>query len=381
MNFLFVCGGSAGHINPALAIAEELRRKAPDSKILFAGADKTPEKRLIPEAGFDLVNIRMSGLRRGFSPGDILHNMKTAYNLFTASIKSAKILREYKPDAVIGTGGYINYPVLKKAAKMGIATYVLEPNAYPGLAVRMLSSIVDKIFVTYKGLESSYKRPERIVYTGTPLRSEFLEKTSDSEKDAESTSNQKERPLVVSFWGSLGAANMNNIMLDLIKQNVQECRFNHIHATGISSSAEVMKARLKDMGVTEIKPPLADIRGYIDDMSAVMRDADIVVSRAGASTIVELTSSGKPAVLIPSPNVTENHQEENAKQLQEAGGAVMIVESECTGELLFDTVTSLLKNTEKLERMSKALKTLSVRDAAARIVDIILGDAKIKNRS
>jgi UDP-N-acetylglucosamine--N-acetylmuramyl-(pentapeptide) pyrophosphoryl-undecaprenol N-acetylglucosamine transferase len=368
MNFLFVCGGSAGHINPALAIAEELRRKMPESGILFVGADKTLEKRLIPEAGFGLINIRMSGLRRGFSPGDILHNIVTTWNLFTASVKSKILLEEYRPDAVIGTGGYINYPVLKKAAKMGIATYVLEPNAYPGLAVRMLSSIVDKIFVTY-------------VYTGTPLRSEFLEKTSDSEKDAESTSNQKERPLVVSFWGSLGAANMNNIMLDLIKQNVQECRFNHIHATGISSSAEVMKARLKDMGVTEIKPPLADIRGYIDDMSAVMRDADIVVSRAGASTIVELTSSGKPAVLIPSPNVTENHQEENAKQLQEAGGAVMIVESECTGELLFDTVTSLLKNTEKLERMSKALKTLSVRDAAARIVDIILGDAKIKNRS
>jgi len=372
MNFLFVCGGSAGHINPALAIAEELRRKAPDSKILFAGADKTPEKRLIPEAGFDLVNIRMSGLRRGFSPGDILHNMKTAYNLFTASIKSAKILREYKPDAVIGTGGYINYPVLKKAAKMGIPTYVLEPNAHPGLAVRMLSAIVDKIFVTYKGLESSYKRPERIVYTGTPLRSEFIK------TDTEHTSNQKERPLVVSYWGSLGAANMNNIVLDLIKQNVKERRFNHIHATGISSSVDAMKERLTSMGVTEIGPPLSDIREYINDMPEVMRDADIVISRAGASTIVELTSTGKPAILIPSPNVTENHQEENARQLQKAGGAVMILENECTGKILFDTVTSMLDDEKMLEEMSKAQKSLSVSDAAARIVDIILADCKNK---
>ena len=372
MNFLFVCGGSAGHINPALAIAEELRRKVPESKILFAGADKTLEKRLIPEAGFDLVNIRMSGLRRGFSPGDVLHNIKTACNLFFASFKSAKILKDYKPDAVIGTGGYINYPVLKKAAKMGIPTYVLEPNAHPGLAVRMLSAIVDKIFVTYKGLESSYKLPERIVYTGTPLRSEFLK------KDSEHTLNKKERPLVLSYWGSLGAANMNNQILDLIKQNVKDRRFNHIHATGISSSVEAMKARLKSMGLTEVEPPFADIREYISNMPEVMRDADIVISRAGASTIVELTSTGKPAILIPSPNVTENHQEENAKQLQKAGGAVMILENKCTGKTLFDTVTSLLDDEKKLEEMSKAQKSLSVSDAAARIVDIILADCKNK---
>ena len=381
MKFLFVCGGSAGHINPALAIAEELRQKAPGSEILFVGADKTLEKRLIPEAGFDLVNIRMSGLRRSLSPGDIIHNMKTACNLFTASLKSAKLLKEYKPDAVIGTGGYINYPVLKKAAKMGISTYVLEPNAHPGLAVRMLSSIADKIFVTYEGLESSYKCPERIVYNVSPLRSEFLEKNSAFEIDdkyTEYASRQKERPLVVSYWGSLGAANMNNKILDLIKQNVKERRFNHIHATGISGSAEVMKDRLTSMGVTEIEPPLADIREYINKMPEVMRAADIVISRAGASTIVELTSTGKPAILIPSPNVTENHQEENARQLQKAGGAIMILESECNGKMLFDTVTSLLENKEKLKNMSKAQKSLSVSDAAARIVDIVLGDNKNK---
>jgi len=372
MNFLFVCGGSAGHVNPALAIAEELRRKAPESEILFVGADKTLEKRLIPEAGFDLVNIKMSGLRRGVSPGDILHNIRTASYLFSANIKSAKLLETFKPNAVIGTGGYISYPVLKKAARMGIPTYVLEPNAFPGLAVRMLSSIVDRIFVTYKGLESKYKRPERLVYTGTPLKTGFLE------KDTEHKSIEKERPLVVSYWGSLGAAHMNNKILDMIKENVTERRFNHIHATGINSSPEQMKARLTSMGVTGIEPPFADIREYINDMPSVMREADIVISRAGASTIVELTSTGKPAILIPSPNVTENHQEENARQLQKAGGAVMILESECSGKLLYDTIISLLDDREKLEKMSKAQKSLSVSDAASKIVDIILEDCKNK---
>jgi len=374
MNFLFVCGGSAGHINPALAIAEELHRKIPEANILFVGAGKALEKRLIPEAGFDLVNIRMSGLRRGFSPGDVLHNIKTAWNLFIAGFKAAKLLKEFKPDAVIGTGGYINYPVLKKASKKGIPTYVLEPNAYPGLVVRMLSAVVDKIFVTYEGLESSYKRPERIVYTGTPLRSKFLESGSDLDKETERTSKQKERPLIISYWGSLGAAGMNNKILDLIKLNVEERRFDHIHATGISGCAGEMKARLTSMGITEVEPPFADIKGYITDMPAVMRDADIVISRAGASTIVELTSMGKPAILIPSPNVTENHQEENAKRLQKAGGAIMILESECTGKILFDTITSLLDNKDKLEKMSAAQKSLSVSDAASKIVDIVLVD-------
>ena len=380
MNFLFVCGGSAGHINPALAIAEELKRRAPESEILFAGADKILEKRLVPEAGFRLVNIKMSGLRRGVSPQDVLHNIKTAYNLFTANFKSGKLLKNYKPDAVIGTGGYICYPVLKKAKKLGIPAYVLEPNAYPGLAVRMLSAHVDKVFVTYKGLEERYKRPDRVVYTGTPLRSEFCLSDADEVGSTSKESLNNEKPLVVSYWGSLGAAGMNCKILDFIKRNVNEHKFNHIHATGVSGSVEKMKKNLEDIGVPEAKAPFADIREYIYDMSSVMKSADIVLARAGASTIAEITSMGKPAVLVPSPNVTENHQEENARQLQLAGGAVMILENECTGDTLYSTVTSILDSKTELERMSKAQKSLSVPDAAARIVELVINDCT-KNRN
>jgi len=366
MKFLFVCGGSAGHINPAIAIAEEMRIKLPDSDILFVGAGKELEKRLVPAAGFKLVNIKMSGLRRGFSVRDIFHNMKTAKNLITASFKSAKLLKSYKPDAIIGTGGFICYPVIKKAARYLIPSFILEPNAHPGLTVKMLSAIVDKVFVTYKGLEDRYKRPERVVYTGTPLKKEFfsIELVTGDEK--------REKPLVVSYWGSVGAVNMNKKILDFIERNSREHRFDHIHATGISASAERMKEDLLKMGIPEVKAPSIDIREYIDDMPRVMSSASIVLARSGASTIAELTAMGKPAVLIPSPNVTENHQEENAKQLQNAGGAIMIRENECTGETLYNTVVSMLEDNKELERMSELQKSLSVHDAAARIVEIVL---------
>jgi len=379
MKFLIVCGGSAGHINPAVAIAEELRQKSPESEILFAGADKPLEKSLIPEAGFDLVNIKMSGLRRGFSPSDIIHNIMTVWNLFIASFKSSKLIKEFEPDAVIGTGGYISYPVLKKARKKSKRTYVLEPNAYPGLAVRMLDGIVDKIFVTYKGLEGKYKYPEHVVYTGTPLRSGFSSSNTAAGEIATCentlhTSEKSELPLVVSFWGSVGAAGMNSKIVDFIARNIKERKFKHIHSAGISGSAVAMKERLNNMGITEAAAPIADIREYINDMPSIMREADIILSRSGASTIAELTALGKPAILIPSPNVTENHQEENARQLQKAGGAVMILEKDCTGDTLFETVASLLNSKDELEKMSKAQKSLSISDAAARIADIVLGD-------
>jgi len=371
MRFLFVCGGSAGHINPAIAIAEEMRLKATESDILFVGADKTLEKRLVPEAGFKLVNIKMSGLRRGFSVHDIRHNIITVKNLITASFKAAKLLKDYIPDAVIGTGGFICYPILKKAAKYKIPTYILEPNAFPGLTVKMLSATVDKVFVTYSGLEDRYKRPDRVVYTGTPLKREFF----DIKPAADDICK---KPLVVSYWGSVGATNMNTKILDFIKINSKEQKFNHIHATGISGSAETMKEKLKSLGLIDISAPTIDIREYIDDMPKVMSAASIIISRAGASTIAELTAMGKPSILIPSPNVTENHQEENARQLHNAGGAIMILENECTGETLYNTVISILDDKSELEKMSELQKSLSVYDAAARIVEIVLGKSEKK---
>ncbi|MCL2661878.1 MAG: UDP-N-acetylglucosamine--N-acetylmuramyl-(pentapeptide) pyrophosphoryl-undecaprenol N-acetylglucosamine transferase [Oscillospiraceae bacterium] len=368
MKFLFVCGGSAGHINPALAIAEELRKKIYDAEILFVGADKTLEKRLIPKAGFQLTNINMSGLSRGFSPSDIAHNIKTALNLFTASFKADKLLKEFNPDVIIGTGGYICYPVIKRATKKGIPAYILEPNACPGLTVKMLDKAVDGIFVTYKGIERRFSRPEKVVYTGTPLSSEFNKHVNEKE---ERQSNEK--PLVVSYWGSVGATEMNNKIINFIARNSQEQKFNHIHATGIGDSMKRMKEKLEGLGIKEVNAPLIDIREYIDNMPEVLIRADLALTRAGASTIAELKATGTPAILVPSPNVTENHQEENALKMQNTGGAVMITENDCNGDVLFDMVTAILNNKSKLQEMARSQKSQSVQDSASRIIDIVTG--------
>lgn len=387
MNFLIVCGGTAGHINPALAIAAQLHRKIPDSRVLFVGAGKELEKRLIPLAGFHLVNIRMGGLRRGFSPDDIKYNLNTARYLTTAGIKAEKLIRRFKPDAVIGTGGYICYPILRRASQMGIPTVIHGSDAVPGLTTKMLSSSVDKVLVSFPGLESLYKRPDRVVFTGTPVRSDFNETQAQGDGQAERNSshgdsgtapesgNKKEnpeKPLVVSFWGSQGADRMNEIIAEFIKLDIHSRRFNHIHAIGKKGGISEIKNRLRKLGVRGKLPKSIDIREYIDDMPSVMASAQIVLCRAGASTLAELTVLGKPAILIPSPNVTNNHQEKNAREVEKAGGAVMLLENECSGESLYNVVIKLLDDKETMEKMSEAQKLMAVPDAAEKIVDIVL---------
>jgi len=374
MNFLMVCGGTAGHINPALAIAEELRRRVPDAKILFVGAGKALEKRLIPRAGFHLVNIRMSGLKRGFSPDELIYNLNTFRNLATAGIKSEKLIRRFEPSAVIGTGGYICYPVLKKAAQMGIPTVVHGADAVPGLTTKLLSATVDRVLVSFPGLEGLYRKPDRVVFTGTPVRDGFEAHLHIPERDG-----QKRKPLVVSFWGSLGAERMNEIIAEFIKLNIDSCKFDHIHATGRNGVQEMNK-RLFRHGTAGELPPWIEIREYIDDMPSVMKAADIMICRAGASTIAELTAMGKPAILIPSPYVTDNHQDDNAEQLRKAGGAIVLREKDCTGELLYHEVTSLLKDSEKINKMILGQKSLAVPDAASRIVNIITADINSEER-
>jgi len=374
MKFLIVCGGSAGHINPGIAIAEQLKIKIPESEILFIGADKTLEKKLIPDAGFDLINIKMSGLRRGFSPADMIHNIKTVLNLFNAGIKSGKLLKKIKPDAVIGTGGYICYPVLKKASNLKIPVFLLEPNALPGLTTRMLNAKADKIFVTYPRMEDEYKYPERVIYTGTPLRAAFYDSN-----DFESNSDNKDRSLVISYWGSVGAVKMNDIITEFIILNIREGKFNHIHACGINSKINEITEKSGLKKPNESGVPKIEIKEYIDNMSELMKKSDVAITRAGASTIAELAMSGVPAILIPSPNVTENHQEENAKQAERAGGVIMIRENECTGEKLFNTVVSILDDNEKMKQMKKAQRKLAIPDASEKIVEIILDHCKYRN--
>jgi len=373
MNFLFACGGTAGHINPALAVASELCRLSQDTKILFIGAGRDMEKRLIPKAGYDLENIRMSGLKRGFSPEDMMHNLKTMRNLATAGRDAGKIIKRFMPNAVIGTGGYICYPVLRKAAHMGIPTIVHEANAVPGLTTKLLSSVVDRVLISFRGLEKHYRLPERVLFTGTPVRYGF--DNHSVENDAAESSR---KPVVLSFWGSLGAERMNDSIAEFIKLNIESGKFDHIHAMGRMCGLVDMKERLKRIGAEDELPPGVEVRDYIDDMQPIMAKADIVLCRAGGSTIAELTSMGKPAVLIPSPYVSNNEQEKNAEQLEMAGGAVVLPEKDCTGEVLFRTVSEILGDPDRLRRMSEAQEALGNPKATEQIAELVLSLANKK---
>ena len=381
MNILFACGGTAGHINPALAIASKFNRSIPDSKILFVGTGRVLEKTLIPQAGYQLVNIKMTGLRRGFAPKDIIYNIKTAINIITASHKTSKLIKEFKPSVVVGTGGYICYPVLRTAAKHKIPTVIHESNAVPGKTTKILSSIVDKVLVSFPNQEKLYKRPERVVLTGTPIREEFK-----SNLISDSSFKKSANSLVVSFWGSLGAERMNEVIAEVIKCNIdsmssnnglsyaRERGFDHVHAAGKKDGVADIKKRLSDIGVKNPAelPPGIEIREYIEDMPALMAAADLVICRGGGSTVAELMEMSKPCIIIPSPYVANNEQEYNAQILKKADGAIVLDEKKCTGKELFDTITALISDKGKLDKMSENLKKITVPNATENVVKIIL---------
>lgn len=369
MRFLLVCGGTAGHINPALAIAGELGKVLEGSEFLFVGSGRDMEKRLIPGAGYDLKNVTITGFSRGISPRHIKANFKMLKNLMVSAKESEEIINEFKPDAVIGTGGYVCYPVLKKAAQMGIPTVLHESNAVPGVTTKMLSGKVDKMMVAFPDVTKYYKKPENVVVTGTPVRQDFSALTKTQARAKLGIDN---RPLVVSFWGSLGASVMNGYMIDFVVENCKSGAFNHIHATGGGEAGlKKLKDALNDKGIINI-PSNVDLRPYIDNMGTVMTAADIVMCRAGASTIAELTMMGKASILVPSPNVTNNHQEKNALAVQKSGGAKVFLEPECNGKIMYDAVSELTADKTALKKMNECAMRLGVKDSASRIADIII---------
>ncbi|SHH92918.1 UDP-N-acetylglucosamine-N-acetylmuramylpentapeptide N-acetylglucosamine transferase [Sporobacter termitidis DSM 10068] len=370
MRFLFTCGGTAGHINPALALADEIKRTMPDSKILFVGSGRRMENRLIPQAGYDIKNIKISGFERGVTPNKLIRNFKNLRSLASAAAQSSEIIRIFTPDVAIGTGGYVCYPVLKKAAQLGIPTILHESNAVPGLTTKMLMKTVDKVLVAFPGVENQYRYPGKVIFTGTPVRGSFLTQTKHTARMALGVDG---RPLVVSFWGSLGAEKMNEVISDFIALDIESRLFNHIHATGGNDAVmAALKKRLHDKTAGARIPEWIDIRTYIDNMAAVMAASDLILCRGGASTLAELALMGKPAVIVPSPNVTNNHQEKNALQLAKIGGAVVMYEKDCTGETLYQTVKTLLADKSALNDMAAAMKKAGVPDSANKIVDLII---------
>ncbi len=369
MRVIFTCGGTAGHVNPALALAGLLKERDGSTEILFVGAKRGMEKQLIERAGYEFRAVNVSSFHRSFKWKEIKHNLISLKNLITAPHEADAILKEFRPDLAVGTGGYASYPIIRQAAKRGIPTAVHESNALPGLTTELLEPYADCIMVGFEAARKHYKKPEKIVVTGTPVRGDFFRMTKAEAKKALGVDDG--RPLVVSFWGSLGASGMNRQMAEYLYLESAKEPFHHIHSAGGNGFAR-MEGWLKEYGVELKDHPSLDVREYIYDMATVMRAADLVLSRAGASTISELTALGVPAILVPSPNVTNNHQEKNAQVLADAGGAVLVRESESSGRKLFELSAAILKDEARQREMSDAMRSLGVPGAAELICETVL---------
>ena len=366
---IFTCGGTAGHVNPAIALAQLMAEKDLETEFLFVGAERGLEKDLVPKAGYDFRTVHISSFHRSLKPAEIKHNLVSLYNLTRAPREAKTILREFRPDVVIGTGGYASYPMVKAAAKAGIPTAVHESNMVPGLTTEMLEPFASRVMVGFESCRQHYKHPGKVVVTGTPVRGDFFDLTKEQAKQKLGVDDG--RPLIVSFWGSLGASGMNRQMADFLALEAAKEPFHHIHAAGKGGYPVVLEL-LKEKGVDLEEHPSLQVREYIYDMAQVMRAADLVICRAGASTISELTALGVPALIVPSPYVTNNHQEKNARVLEEAGGAAVLLEKDSSGQALFQVACGILRDPEKRANMEKAMAALGIRDATERIYQTIL---------
>ena len=365
---IFTCGGTAGHINPAIALAQLAREKEPTVEILFVGAERGLEKDLVPKAGYHFRTVHISSFHRSLKPAEIKHNLVSLYNMVRSPAEARAILKEFRPDAVIGTGGYASYPTVKAAAKMGIPTAVHESNAVPGLTTELLEPYAGRIMVGFESCRQHYKHPEKVAVTGTPVREDFFTLTKEAAKEKLGVNDG--RPLIVSFWGSLGASGMNAQMADMLALEAGKEPFHHIHGAGKSGYAAVLKA-LAEKGVDLKDHPSLQVREYIYDMAPVMRAADLVICRAGASTVSELTALGVPAIMVPSPYVTNNHQEKNARALETHGGVEVLLEQDSSGQALFQTAAGILRDDARREAMASAMAELGIRDAAQRIYETV----------
>lgn len=375
MRVLMTGGGTGGHVNPAIAIADTIKEHIPSAEIAFVGTKRGIENKLVPAAGYKLYHVDVRGFRRSLS----LANIRAAFLAAVSPIVAIKLVKEFKPDVVIGTGGYVSWPLLVAASKLGVPSAVHESNAVPGLAVRRLVPYVDKIFVNFAVTGETLGAPEKTMHVGSPLRTDFGTVTRREAREKLGLPDSC-RQYVVSFGGSLGAERVNSAVLDLMRDYLSKhpdiyCT----HACGASGYEETRR-QFEEAGLD--KAANLELVEYIYDMPLRMAAADMVISRSGAITLSELAAAQKAAVLIPSPNVTDNQQYKNAKVFADAGGAVLIEEKDLTPERICSEVSAVLENPARMHRLEKNISAFAVPDSNERIYReiISLADGK-KQRS
>ena len=368
MKVLIACGGTGGHINPGIAIADIIKEKYPDAEFLFAGTPKGMEAKLVPKAGYRLETIKVAGFQRKISLENIGRNAKALVYLVTSGRRAKQIIEGFKPDIAVGTGGYAAGPVIRKAARMGIPTAIHEQNAYPGVTNRLLSKEVDYVMLTVEeALKFMDKSRFEYSVTGLPVRSNI---NTMSREEARKKLGFDDSFTILSFGGSLGAGCINDTMTEVIKWHTgKKLPINHIHGYG-GMGKDTFPQAMKAAGIP-LKSDRLRITEYINDMDVCLAAADLVVCRSGASTLAELEAAGKASILIPSPIVAGNHQYHNAMVLGNAGAAVVIEQKDVTNERMIAEIEKLYGDRAKVKSMSGSAAKLHLSDTNERILAVI----------
>lgn len=357
LNVLVSGGGTGGHIFPALSIANEVRRRHPEAKILFVGAQGRMEMEKVPAAGYNIIGLPVSG----FDRKHLLRNFKVLARLYKSMGMARKILKDFKPDIAIGVGGYASGPMLKEAQKQGIPTLLQEQNSYAGVTNKLLAAKADKICVAYDGMERFFPS-EKIVLTGNPVRRNLLECGATQEQARQAMGMDPNRKTILIIGGSLGARTINNAIIDGLKRIGEAGDVQVIWQTGKIYDQQCREA-LDASGVKNVAQ-----MAFISNMDMAYRAADLVVSRAGASSISELQLLGKAAILVPSPNVAEDHQTKNALALSTRDAAIMVTDADAAAQLV-NTMLETVADEAKTASLGTNVLKMALRDAAERIVD------------
>ena len=368
---LFTGGGTAGHINPALAAAGYLKQREPDAQILYVGKKGGMEERLVANAGYEIRTVTISGFQRKLTPKNLARNAQTVVRMFTASAEAKKILREFAPDVCVGTGGYVSGPVIREAAKLGIPCVIHESNAYPGVTTKMLAKSVRTVMLAVPDARKYFDDSVNCTVTGNPVRGEVLAAEREASRKA---LGLDERPLILSFGGSLGASALNRAAAYMLAESGKEKRFQHIH--GYGQHDEKFLEELQELGFRQEENPQIRLLEYIDNMPQCLSAADLVIGRAGAMTLSEIEAKSKASILIPSPNVAENHQFHNAMALVRRGAAEIIEEKDLSGESLWKKVTKIVSDPQRLRSLGENAGKMEILDANERIYRVIRAAVK-----